>query len=208
MAEYVVRVAGKEDIPRLKELFAKSLAMECRRDPFLVPLEGDWEPLLAQFIRAKEALLLVLEVEGKIEGYLLAFEQVVYGPAAKPHPLRKILGLPRPRPLLLPFRSIWVEDVYLTRTGRILDGGRALARAVRNWAPKIRARRIAGSVALGNRPAEAFALALGMRPLRRIFVADLEDPSKPPPVPERDRPPKGPKGRAGRPADPKRDRGS
>ncbi len=187
MAEYVVRIAKKEDIPRLRELFSRSLALECRRDPFLVPLEGDWEPLLAQFIRAKQTLLLVFQVEGEIEGYLLAFEQVVFGPAARSHPLRKILGLRRPRPLLLPFRSIWVEDVYLTKKARLLDGGRALARAVRNWAPKVRARRIAGSVALGNRPAEAFAQAVGMRPLRQVFVADLEDPAHPPPVPERER---------------------
>ncbi len=190
MVEYAVRIAVKEDIPRLKELFSRSLAMECRRDPFLVPVEGDWEPLLAQFIKSKEALLLVFQVEDRIEGYLLAFQQVVFGPAARPHPLRKILGLPRPRPLLLPFRSIWVEDVYLTRKARTLDGGRALARAVRNWAAKVRARRIAGSVALGNRPAEAFARALGMKPLRQIFTADLEDPTNPPPVPERKRPPR------------------
>ena len=185
MAEYGVRIAKREDIPRLKELFSLSLAMECRRDPFLVPLEGDWEPLLAQFIKAKQTLLLVFELEGRIEGYLLAFEQVVFGPAARPHPLRKILGLRRPRPLLLPFRSIWVEDVFLTRKARVLDAGRALARAVRSWAPKVKARRIAGSVALGNRPAEAFARAMGMRPLRQIFVADLEDPSRPPLLPER-----------------------
>jgi hypothetical protein len=187
MREYGVRRAHRGDLERLAELCGRSLRAECRRDPLLVPGGGEWHPFLKQLLRARSALLLVLEVEGTVEGYALAFQQVVRGPVARPSRWRRLLGRPRPRPLLAPFRTVWVEDIYLTREARRGDGGRALARGVRKWAIHLQATRIGGSVSEGNTPAEAFARALTMRPLRRVWAVDI-DPARCPEVPSHGEP--------------------
>lgn len=184
MTEYGVRRAIGRDLPWLGRLFDLSLRAECRRDGRLAALGGDWNPFLRMALRSKDLLLLVLEVDGRPEGYCLASQQVVRGPSGPSPWYRRLLGRPRPRPLLAPFRLITVEDIYLTRAGRRGDGARALARGVREWAVHLKAGRIAGSVSLGNTPAEAFATFLGMRPLRTLFAVDPGPGERWPDVPQ------------------------
>ena len=187
MKDPIVRKADKKDLPRLKELFLRSLALEARRDPLIRFSGGDPGPFLEAVMSNPRALFHVAEVDGTLEGYIFGFIQHIRGPLPPPLPRWKKFFTRRRRrdTLIKPFTAVWIEDIYLSRKARKRDVARLFARLVREAALEAGAKRIGGSIAAGNVPARAFAESLGMKPTRSIYSVDIPGKENCPEVPDK-----------------------
>lgn len=138
-----VRSAGAGDREQVLTL-ARELATshEVDRDAFASAFDG--------LVGTPDALLLVVEVDGLVAGYLLAQSRHTFhanGPV------------------------VWVEEVMVAGQHRGSGRGRALMRAAEEWARE----QGAGYVALATRRAADFYSALGYRASATYFKRMIAD---------------------------------
>ena len=182
-----IRKAEKGDISTLNKLLIRSLSLESKRDPLFCVQGDDLSLFLKGVLENPHSIFYVVEIKENIEGYILGFIQNVVGPTPPPIPKwKKIFAKKKPfRPVVSPFKAIWIEDIFVTKKARKLDCARLFANLIRDIAIKEKAKRIGGSISVENIPARAFAESLGMKPTRYIYTVDLNINSKIPEIPKK-----------------------
>lgn len=157
----MIRPATRADVGALHRLWRALWDEQAPEGgPFRLSPDADerWRNDVTFWLRDEAALLLVLELDGAVCGFVRA-------------------ELWRPPPIYAPALEAYVDEVYVMPQYRGAEWGRRLVEQVERWATGRGATALRAGVVAGNGAGGAFWARVGAAPVHAIYRKPLASPS-------------------------------